>query len=381
MAAVPAALKPIKNILLRANELDRAPASVENADLVAYCCRRYAFQKCMSEPSMKAEEAYLVGLIERLEKDKPSLQEKYGDIMKNKGQQLQMVQAFGTKAFKTASDVYQAGKADKKTAKGFYAAAAFLEVVGDDNEEAAKLKKVAKFNAMSIMKAIKEGREPLPPQVEKEEEESVGGGDPGIDATTYGFDMSLPAAPADLPGLPFAPADVPGLPDVPENEAEDYVRPPNPNLPTGAYARDISTFEDIKPPMFGNLPTNAGLSLRGIQLLKKNSLLTGNFGRNKDKATKQAEDLTRKAVSLLKEGKIMEGIDYVARALEALEGRKPYANVSPSGLSVTGKADMVEYLLFAARTLECAGDLMSLQDGKKRAVDLLSNALQVAQRG
>ena len=67
--------------------------------------------------------------------------------------------------------------------------------------------------------------------------------------------------------------------------------------------------------------------------------------------------------------------------MEVLEKRKPPEKFPDSGLSDAAKLDVIEYLLFAARTLECAGELLSIPDARKRAADLLSNALQTAQRG
>lgn len=82
-----------------------------------------------------------------------------------------LCQKFAEKIFDKADQEDRSGKANRNTARTFYAAASFLEILqqfyqdDDDSEEVAEQKKKAvycKWKSTEILKAIKEGRDPTP---------------------------------------------------------------------------------------------------------------------------------------------------------------------------------------------------------------------------
>merc|ERR1711937_270232 len=82
-----------------------------------------------------------------------------------------LCKSFAEKIFDKADQEDRSGKADKNTARTFYAAASFLEILqqfyqdDDESEEVAEQKKKSvycKWKSTEILKAIKEGRTPTP---------------------------------------------------------------------------------------------------------------------------------------------------------------------------------------------------------------------------
>merc|ERR1711935_426751 len=82
-----------------------------------------------------------------------------------------LCQKFAEKIFDKADQDDRSGKADRNTARSFYAAASLLEILqqfyqdNDDSEEVAEHKKKSvycKWKATEILKAMKEGRTPTP---------------------------------------------------------------------------------------------------------------------------------------------------------------------------------------------------------------------------
>merc|ERR1712232_814722 len=82
-----------------------------------------------------------------------------------------LCQKFANKIFDKADHEDRIGEANKTTAKTFYAAASFLDILqqfyedNDESEEVAEQKKksvYSKWKATEILKAIKEGVTPTP---------------------------------------------------------------------------------------------------------------------------------------------------------------------------------------------------------------------------
>lgn len=159
MAAVPTELKALSPFIRRAEELDKDGR--RETKVVAYYCRQYAMELGIAQQEevkdKAAAQAFLLSLIERLEKDKDS------SVSKEDGEQI---------LFKFASDVFDRadaedrnGKATKATAKTFFAASVFFDTMkqfGERGSEADEKCRYAKWKATDILKAIKEGREPTP---------------------------------------------------------------------------------------------------------------------------------------------------------------------------------------------------------------------------
>jgi hypothetical protein len=102
---------------------------------------------------------FLTRLMDKLEKDKSALGTRLGD-----GDQ-EYVKNFAYKVFKSADDQDRSGKATKRTAKEFLEASVFFEIFGQFEplpKEMDDLRKYAKWRAVTIGTAIKNG-EPVPP--------------------------------------------------------------------------------------------------------------------------------------------------------------------------------------------------------------------------
>ena len=181
---VPKELKKITQFVRRAEELDndKAPQS----RIVAYYCRQYAVQIGITLAKTPAAKVCLSELLGELEKEKVAMSN-----FTNK-ECYQVCRAFAIKIFDKADEEDRAGGAGKATARTFYAAATFLDLLkqfydngvekSDETIEEEKKSFYSKWKATEILKAIKEGREPTPggygqgEDVEKEEEEESGMG-------------------------------------------------------------------------------------------------------------------------------------------------------------------------------------------------------------
>jgi len=162
--AIPAELKKISPFVRRAEELDR-DASPESR-LVAYYCRQYAVHTGIplsgSSPCAKACLGHLLG---NLESEKAAMDNFTRD------EAAFLCRKFANQVFDKANGEDRMGLANKNTAKTFYAASTFLQVleqfyeagnVTEEQEEDRKKIIYAKWKSTEILKAIKEGRTPTP---------------------------------------------------------------------------------------------------------------------------------------------------------------------------------------------------------------------------
>mmetsp|Transcript_3736 Transcript_3736/g.4326 ORF Transcript_3736/g.4326 Transcript_3736/m.4326 type:complete len:335 (-) Transcript_3736:349-1353(-) len=329
MSKIPPALKAVKPFFLRAQEVEKS--NKNNGEIVAFLCRQYAVGKALNIPGAKEAPGvmdFLMGMMDKLEAAKSSK-----PILKDQEACQSEMQDFALKVFQSADDQYKAGLADKGTARSFYAAASFLEVARPDDPEFQNLRKYAKFKATDIIKAIKDGRDPLPPELlapaaddndaEKEEENT---------------DVSMPEAPTNDP--------------VPATENESAA------TKHFGLARAMSYKEETKPK-----------PARRISQLKPK-------GTGGTKETKEAEGLTKEAIRFLQTGKEQKGAEKLCSALRALANGTHTPRLPNGGISDAKRDDAIEYAYFAARTLECIGLTVSIDEGIDRAIDLLSHSLQ-----
>ena len=164
MSTMPAELKPLKRFFKRAEELDRAAAKGDQKGAsVAYFCRSYALQRGLKihrdlgELAPPTIMAFLLATMDGVEAAKASLPKYDGDAAKA------FCQQFALSVFKRADDEDRNGLADKGTARTFYAAATFLDMLlqfGDLDADIKDLPLYAKYKANDIIKALKEGRQP-----------------------------------------------------------------------------------------------------------------------------------------------------------------------------------------------------------------------------
>ncbi|KAL6544513.1 hypothetical protein OROMI_023375 [Orobanche minor] len=140
--------------------LQRADELQKHEPLVAYYCRLYAMERGLRIPQKertKTTNALLVSLMSQLEKDKKSLSLGPDDHLHMEG--------FALNVFAKADKQDRAGRADLNTAKTFYAASIFFEILnqfGEVHPDLEQKQKYAVWKAADIRKALKEGRKPLP---------------------------------------------------------------------------------------------------------------------------------------------------------------------------------------------------------------------------
>ncbi|KAL1562977.1 protein OF MAMMALIAN LYST-INTERACTING PROTEIN 5-like [Salvia divinorum] len=140
--------------------LQRADELQKHEPLVAYYCRLYAMDRGLNIPQKertKATNALLVSLMNQLEKDKKSVNLGPDDHLH--------VEGFALNVFSKADKQDRAGRADLNTAKTFYAANIFFDILkqfGEVQPDLEQKHKYAAWKAADIRKALSEGRKPLP---------------------------------------------------------------------------------------------------------------------------------------------------------------------------------------------------------------------------
>lgn len=170
---IPPELKRITQYIRRAEELDNDKTKPESR-LVAYYCRQYAVQSGISLTKSDASRNCLGDILAELEEEKEPMN------AFSKDEANIVCRNFAVDVFDKADAEDRRGASNKGTAKTFYAAAVFLEVLeqfydDDDDalqsqsEEDVKIKEenkqkrlYAKWKATEILKAIKDGREIVP---------------------------------------------------------------------------------------------------------------------------------------------------------------------------------------------------------------------------
>ena len=160
--AIPPEVKKITPYVRRAEELDRDKGNPESR-LVSYYCRQYAVHTGISLATSPAGKGCLGELLGNLEAEKVIMDSFTRDESKF------LCTKFADKIFDKADLEDRTAGANKNTARTFYAAASFLEILqqfhGDDDnseevEEQKKKSVYSKWKATEILKAIKEGRTP-----------------------------------------------------------------------------------------------------------------------------------------------------------------------------------------------------------------------------
>ncbi|KAK1306724.1 hypothetical protein QJS10_CPA10g01915 [Acorus calamus] len=151
--------------------LQRADELQKHEPLVAYYCRLYAMEKGLKIPPKertKTTNSLLVSLMNQLEKDKKSLKLGNEDYL--------YVEGFALNVFSKADKQDRAGRADLNTAKTFYAASIFFEILyqfGELQPDIEQKQKYAVWKAADIRKALKEGRKPVPGPPGGEQDSSI----------------------------------------------------------------------------------------------------------------------------------------------------------------------------------------------------------------
>ncbi|ORY41693.1 DUF605-domain-containing protein [Rhizoclosmatium globosum] len=231
MTAIPEPLKGITAFIQRADEL------VTRDPVVSYYCNFYAAKQAIEIGAKDNEsQMYLLGLLDSLEAEKAK--HAGNDALTNDVVGYAHVENFALKVFNSADNEDRAGKASKKTAKSFLAAATFLEVLkvfGPIDDSVAEKIKYGRFKAVDILKAIKEGRQPTagPP-----------GGDP----------LDQPSAPAPAPSSdPFTTPYV--SPIQPFFDAQQPIQPTVLSAPSAPTPQPSPATQSVFPTIPTSFPS------------------------------------------------------------------------------------------------------------------------------
>ncbi|TMW68832.1 hypothetical protein Poli38472_006300 [Pythium oligandrum] len=160
-AKIPPTFKTLLPFIRRAEELERDTSRPESK-LIAYFCRQYAMElgiKLRENDNSNEATNYLLSLMDRLEDDKGKLP----TFSQDEGKEI--CEDFALEIFTKADDEDRAGCADKNTARTFYAAGTFFDILnqfGDVPEDIEEKRRYCKYKAATILKAIKEGVAPTP---------------------------------------------------------------------------------------------------------------------------------------------------------------------------------------------------------------------------
>lgn len=164
---IPPELKKITQYIRRAEELDKDKTRAESR-LVAYYCRQYAVEVGLPFSNTPAAKQCLGKLLGDLEKEKVPM----SNFSRVEAEFV--CRNFARTVFDRADEEDRMGSANKGTAKTFYAAATFLEMLQqfyqsrneeeytEEQEEDKKRRVYSKWKATDILKSIREGRNVIP---------------------------------------------------------------------------------------------------------------------------------------------------------------------------------------------------------------------------
>ncbi|GAB2277750.1 hypothetical protein Dimus_012453 [Dionaea muscipula] len=230
--------------------LQRADELQKHEPLVAYYCRLYAMERGLKIPQSertKTTNSILISLIKQLEKDKKSLKLGPDDHLHLEG--------FALNVFEKADKQDRAGRADLNTAKTFYAASIFFEILNQFGElppDLEQKQKYAVWKAADIRKALKEGRTPLPgpPGGEKDllTPSSSPAGAYDVEPSQAGNNIN--------PGQQPDPSSSPQSHDEMKSQMGSYIPPPPSSYPNGHYPSN----DYISPPHPTNEAENSAYS-------------------------------------------------------------------------------------------------------------------------
>jgi vacuolar protein sorting-associated protein VTA1 len=194
--------RTIAPFLQRAAELDASMPKI------AYYCRMHAVREGLKLEQRSSE------VRETLERAMDALERAKGSLTLNEEDDELEFENFALKIFAKADEADRRGSRTVNTAKLYYAASVFLDVLrqfedeGELGEDLASKRRYAAWRAAEIVKADKEGREPSAPSSmeEKEDDDDAGRltkpvGNENKNATTMASD-EMPSPPSYYPVPP-----------------------------------------------------------------------------------------------------------------------------------------------------------------------------------
>ena len=257
MEIIPEKLKPLTAFIRRAEELDKDTANPD-AQIIAYFCRKYAMEKGI-KMKLNAPEinTFLFSLMDNLEKSKQTLivSEETGAVT---------CENYAHSVFSKYDEEDRAGNATKMTAKGFYTASTFFDILeqfGELDAEVQEKRRYAQWKATDILNAIKSGVKPTPGALGEDSSSSimppiVATASPSLGSTTtVPVTMSnsemyhnIPAAPTAAPVIPLS-----SIPIAP------YTMPPSANSNT--TAGNIQHTSSSRPVTVTGIPVGNSIPL------------------------------------------------------------------------------------------------------------------------
>jgi vacuolar protein sorting-associated protein VTA1 len=159
-AVIPAEYKALTPYIKRAEELANDTVNTPESKYVSYYCLLYAIERGMK--IVASDQTFLYALFEKAEHNKILF-----GIDKIESNKEVICENFAFTVFSNADNEDRSGAATMATAKSFYAASIFLDILEQFNpsmeEEVLEKRKYAKWRSSEIIKALKEGRAPSAP--------------------------------------------------------------------------------------------------------------------------------------------------------------------------------------------------------------------------
>lgn len=181
-AQLPAKLKAVGDV---ARFAQRAAQLEKVKPVIAYWCEYWIVNQIIARGLHKTDKEcleYTTNLMDKLEQIKSKYD--HEDAITDDVAGQAYCEQFGLETFERAERAVKADKVTKQTADTFLAAATFLELVNiwqaPDAETLSKIK-YAKWNAVRIVKAIKEGKDPNESNPKPEPEEELEDAPPPLD--------------------------------------------------------------------------------------------------------------------------------------------------------------------------------------------------------
>jgi len=206
--SVPDSLKTVTPYVRRAIEVEKT--GDPRAYVVAYYCRTHAMEQALALSKDGRREAdvqtFLIKMMNQLEESK----RQHPDLS-DSARSEEIVEGFAVEKLAEAEEEYLNELADKNTARRYYAAASFFEVLTAFREdkvldEATKKQSLfAKWRATNILKALKNGERPVPTEEELSRARSQKSGGDVEEDDEDDADLLPPPAPSSTPTPRFTP--------------------------------------------------------------------------------------------------------------------------------------------------------------------------------
>ena len=268
----------------------------------------------------KIGESYILKLLDTLEESKKAL----GDQVGSDGE-MKMV-AFAHEIFSKADDEDRAGNASKNTARTFFAAVQFFDVLrqfGELTPDVVEKEKYAKVKAAYISKCLKEGVTPIPGNGETEVETEGG---IGIRQEENEDSKADPPSVSEVPVASEVPS-ISAAVNAADMHSEQAAVPP-----LGGYAAPVVVGEPevfpLQPsvPVSSNINTtmnmNANTGIAGNSSLSDVQMNAGvppSVGMPSFKAVQRAQQLCRIAISSMDFSDFPSAIQQLNEAIALIE--------------------------------------------------------------